>query len=162
MSSSSSLPPPPSPGRPSLVCDEHDDAAPSISDEDEDENNLQRFMHTFGYKQDDFRYAGHEKGFDSCSDGESSGGDDIAYLRRLQEQFLPPATALGSPGTPPILKPIRAFPPFDTDDEEDFETLRAIQRRFAQYGGGMQSQCGLFIFVYAVTMRFIHFCLLQL
>ncbi|XP_028554014.1 uncharacterized protein LOC110103393 isoform X4 [Dendrobium catenatum] len=135
MSSSSWPPPPPSPGCFSPICGQHDDAADSSFDEGEDEDNLRRFMQTFGSKQDDFCYAGNGDESDSCSDGEGSAGDDIAYLRRLQEQFLPPAVALGSPGTPPILKPLRAFPPLDTDDDEDFETLRAIQRRFAHYGG---------------------------
>ncbi|XP_074564920.1 uncharacterized protein LOC141821393 isoform X2 [Curcuma longa] len=72
---------------------------------------------------------------DAYSDPESSGSDDIGLLCRLKERFSspPPSTDL-----PPFIKPLNILPPGglgggDDDNDDDLETLRAIQRRFAQY-----------------------------
>ncbi|XP_065011851.1 uncharacterized protein LOC103989572 [Musa acuminata AAA Group] len=64
---------------------------------------------------------------DSDSD---SGSDDAGLLRRLQERFSSPSLAVDSFS---LVKPLSVLAPMDLDDEDDFETLRAIQRRFTQY-----------------------------
>ncbi|KAK8933336.1 hypothetical protein KSP39_PZI015971 [Platanthera zijinensis] len=129
-------PPRPPPSQPSSgpqsPVDNHGDESAST---DNDEAALGLLMLNFR-KHGGFGLAGHGGDSESCSDAESSGDDDVAYLRQLQEQFLPPSAARDASGnddTPSIIKPIRSFPPSDTDDEEDIETLRAIERRFACY-----------------------------
>lgn len=67
---------------------------------------------------------------DSDSD---SGSDDAGLLRRLQERFSSPSLAVDSFS---LVKPLSVLAPMDLDDEDDFETLRAIQRRFTQYNSG--------------------------
>lgn len=67
---------------------------------------------------------------DSDSD---SGSDDAGLLRRLQERFSSPSQAVDSFS---FVKPLSVLAPMDLDDEDDFETLRAIQRRFTQYNSG--------------------------
>lgn len=70
---------------------------------------------------------------DSDSGGESSSTDDIDLLRRLQERFYVPSSDADSL---PFIKPLISRPPPDSDEEDDFETLRAIQKRFTQYESG--------------------------
>ncbi|KAG1368348.1 putative myb-like protein L [Cocos nucifera] len=67
---------------------------------------------------------------DSDSDEESSSTDDIDLLRRLQERFYVPSSDADSL---PFIKPLSSRPPPDSDEEDDFETLWAIQKRFTQY-----------------------------
>nr|XP_010932454.1 uncharacterized protein LOC105053113 isoform X1 [Elaeis guineensis]XP_029122846.1 uncharacterized protein LOC105053113 isoform X1 [Elaeis guineensis]XP_029122847.1 uncharacterized protein LOC105053113 isoform X1 [Elaeis guineensis] len=67
---------------------------------------------------------------DSDSGGESSSTDDIDLLHRLQERFYVPSSDADSL---PFIKPLSSRPPPDSDEEDDFETLRAIQKRFTQY-----------------------------
>ncbi|XP_042375358.1 uncharacterized protein LOC121969347 isoform X2 [Zingiber officinale] len=72
---------------------------------------------------------------DAYSDPESSGSDDIGLLCRLKERFSSP---LPSTHLPPFIKPLNILLPDglgggDDDNDDDLETLRAIQRRFAQY-----------------------------
>lgn len=65
---------------------------------------------------------------DSDSGGEST--DDVDLLHRLQERFSVSSSGADSL---PFIKPLSSRPPLDSDEDDDFETLRAIQRRFAQY-----------------------------
>ncbi|KAG0497185.1 hypothetical protein HPP92_001876 [Vanilla planifolia] len=111
----------------------------NASSSDEDVDTLRRLEQSFSAKPGDCRSTAGDSGDDlnSCSDAESSASEDVAYLRRLQEKFSADLADSGAPSTPPIVNPIRSFPPPDTDDEEDFETLRAIQRRFAHYWDAM-------------------------
>ncbi|XP_072976256.1 uncharacterized protein [Typha angustifolia] len=66
----------------------------------------------------------------SDSGGSSSGIDDVGLLRRLQERFPSSSSAVE---LPPFIKPLCARHPQDSDEEDDFEILRAIQRRFSSY-----------------------------
>lgn len=71
---------------------------------------------------------------------EDDGDDDLELVRSLKEQY-----GLGDADVsqPLSLKPLTTLPPVDSDDEEDdFETLRAIQRRFSQYGDGSAAGVG--------------------
>ncbi|OAY71802.1 Myb-like protein L [Ananas comosus] len=72
-------------------------------------------------------------GSDSDSGGESSDSDDLGLLRRLQERFSVPSAAAGASESLPFVKPLSILPQSDSDEEDDFETLRAIQRRFSHY-----------------------------
>lgn len=69
------------------------------------------------------------------SDGE--GDDDLRLVRSIQERFAEPMNM----GKEPLrLKPLLTVMPdwSDSDDiEEDYETLRAIQRRFDAYSDGI-------------------------
>ncbi|WOL15332.1 snRNA-activating protein complex subunit 4-like isoform X1 [Canna indica] len=71
---------------------------------------------------------------DSDSDSDygtdSSGSEDLGLLHRLKERFSLPSPGMDSSA---IVMPLSAIPPPELDDEDDFETLRAIQRRFTQY-----------------------------
>ncbi|KAK9118572.1 hypothetical protein Scep_016665 [Stephania cephalantha] len=64
------------------------------------------------------------------SDSEGSDFDDIEFARTIQQRFSIPSENV----RPLVLKPLRTLPPGASDDEEDdFETLRAIERRFSKY-----------------------------
>lgn len=78
---------------------------------------------------------------DAYSDPESSGSDDIGLLCRLQERFSSPTP---STNLLPLIRPLKIIPPvgfggYDDDNDDDLETLRAIQRRFSQYKSGKNS-----------------------
>ncbi|PIA39506.1 hypothetical protein AQUCO_02600156v1 [Aquilegia coerulea] len=73
----------------------------------------------------------------SISDSESSEVDDIELVRRIQQ-------SINSNSNKPVsLKPLKSLPPVglsdissdddDDEDDDDLQTLRAIQRRFANY-----------------------------
>ncbi|KAK9279003.1 hypothetical protein L1049_028585 [Liquidambar formosana] len=63
--------------------------------------------------------------------GDSSDFDDLELVRNIQKRF-----SISDDFDQPLsLKPLNSLPPGLSDDEEDdFETLRAIQRRFTAYG----------------------------
>lgn len=76
---------------------------------------------------------------DSSDDEED---EDLALVRSIRESLRltrasPPPPDAGDGATEP--RPICVWPPSDTDDEDDLETLRAIQRRFAHYQSGEYS-----------------------
>ncbi|KAK9116161.1 hypothetical protein Sjap_015108 [Stephania japonica] len=77
------------------------------------------------------------------SDSEGSDFDDIEFARSVQLRFSIPSENV----RPMLLKPLRALPPGASDDEEDdFETLRAIERRFSKYNSDSlkrNSECSL-------------------
>ncbi|XP_043696318.1 uncharacterized protein LOC122646781 isoform X2 [Telopea speciosissima] len=74
----------------------------------------------------------------SDSEGNDSGTNDVEVFRSLQQRFLPQSEG----GAPLVLKPLSTLPPvFGSDDEEDFETLRAIQRRFTKYNSDALKKC---------------------
>lgn len=64
------------------------------------------------------------------SDDDDEDDDDLDLVRSIKEQY-----GCGDDITQPLsLKPLSTLPPvLSDDDEDDFETLRAIQRRFSQY-----------------------------
>ncbi|URE31769.1 hypothetical protein MUK42_06555 [Musa troglodytarum] len=66
---------------------------------------------------------------ESESGPESSGSDDAGLLCHLQERFSSPSRALNSF---PFNKPSSTLSQ-ESDCEDDFETLRAVQKRFKQY-----------------------------
>jgi transcription factor MYB, plant len=75
---------------------------------------------------------------------DSSDDEDLALVRSIRESLRltrasPPPPDAGDGATEP--RPICVWPPSDTDDddEDDLETLRAIQRRFAHYQSGEYS-----------------------
>lgn len=64
--------------------------------------------------------------------------DDLQLVRSIQKRFAEPMIDMEE--EPLRLKPLLTVLPdwSDTDDiEEDYETLRAIQRRFAAYSDGI-------------------------
>ncbi|XP_052163796.1 uncharacterized protein LOC127780863 isoform X1 [Oryza glaberrima] len=62
--------------------------------------------------------------------------EDLALVRSIRENLL---LNKASPSSP-LPRPICAWPPSDSeDDEDDLETLRAIQRRFSHYHSGTSS-----------------------
>ncbi|KAL8056673.1 hypothetical protein ABFX02_04G134400 [Erythranthe guttata] len=78
--------------------------------------------------------AGESTSSESESDGE--GDDDLQMVRSIQKRFAP---SMDTEGEPPTMEPLCTLPAdwSDSDDcGEDYETLRAIQRRFAAYNEG--------------------------
>lgn len=77
------------------------------------------------------------EGASSEGESEGEGGDDLQLVRSIQKRFAEPMDM----GEEPLrLKPLLTVLPdwSDSDDiEEDYETLRAIQRRFAAYSDGI-------------------------
>ncbi|KAG1368426.1 putative myb-like protein L [Cocos nucifera] len=67
---------------------------------------------------------------ESDSGAESSTTDDVDLLHRLQERF---SVLSSDADSLPFIKPLSSHPLPESDEEDDFETLRAIQRRFTQY-----------------------------
>jgi transcription factor MYB, plant len=74
------------------------------------------------------------------NDGLSSDDDeDLALVRSIRENLhrlnrASPGDAAGGGDASSSPRPICTWPPSDTDeDEDDLETLRAIQRRFSHY-----------------------------
>uniref|UniRef100_A0ACD5UMZ4 Uncharacterized protein n=1 Tax=Avena sativa TaxID=4498 RepID=A0ACD5UMZ4_AVESA len=63
--------------------------------------------------------------------------DDLALVRSIRENLHLNKSSPSSP-LPSSPRPISVWPPSDTedDDEDDLETLRAIQRRFSHYQSG--------------------------
>ncbi|KAL6880255.1 hypothetical protein ACP4OV_011820 [Aristida adscensionis] len=74
---------------------------------------------------------------DDDGDDDSSDDEDLALVRSIRENLR---LNKASPASPLPERPICAWPPYDTDDddgaEDDLETLRAIQRRFSHYHSG--------------------------
>lgn len=69
---------------------------------------------------------------ESESGPESGGTDDAGLLLRLRERFSSPSPALNSL---PSNKPSSNLPQ-ESNCEDDFETLRAVQKRFKQFESG--------------------------
>ncbi|GFP86225.1 myb-like protein l [Phtheirospermum japonicum] len=70
------------------------------------------------------------------SDGE--GDEDLQLVRSIQERFA--VVPMDMEDEPLMMKPLCTLPPdwSDSDDcEDDYATLRAIQRRFAAYNDGV-------------------------
>ncbi|RWW05014.1 hypothetical protein GW17_00031734 [Ensete ventricosum] len=78
---------------------------------------------------DPFDVGGAGSDSDSESGPASSGSDDAGLLRRLQERFSSPCQDLNSL---PFNKPSSTLLQ-ESDCEDDFEILRAVQKRFKQY-----------------------------
>jgi myb proto-oncogene protein len=69
-------------------------------------------------------------------DDDEEEDEDLALVRSIRENLL---LNKASPSSP-LPRPICAWPPSDSeDDEDDLETLRAIQRRFSHYHSGTSS-----------------------
>lgn len=71
---------------------------------------------------------------DSYSDSEESTEfDDVELVRKIQQNL----SSLNDNSEPVFLKPLKSLPPAglsdSSDDEDDYETFRAIERRFASY-----------------------------
>ncbi|BAS99998.1 Os07g0139500 [Oryza sativa Japonica Group] len=67
-------------------------------------------------------------------DDDEEEDEDLALVRSIRENLL---LNKASPSSP-LPRPICAWPPSDSeDDEDDLETLRAIQRRFSHYHSGI-------------------------
>ncbi|KAJ8458894.1 hypothetical protein OPV22_031820 [Ensete ventricosum] len=81
---------------------------------------------------DPFDVGGAGSDSDSESGPASSGSDDAGLLRRLQERFSSPCQDLNSL---PFNKPSSTLLQ-ESDCEDDFEILRAVQKRFKQYESG--------------------------
>ncbi|KAL6954944.1 hypothetical protein U1Q18_038093 [Sarracenia purpurea var. burkii] len=65
--------------------------------------------------------------------GASDSEADLELVREIQQRF----SACTQAEMPLFLKPLNTLPPsVSDDDEDDFETLRAIKRRFAGYDKG--------------------------
>ncbi|KAH6795019.1 hypothetical protein C2S52_005496 [Perilla frutescens var. hirtella] len=76
------------------------------------------------------------EGTSSEGESEGDGNDDLQLVRSIQKRF---AVSMDSAEEPLNMKPLCTLPPdwSDSDDiEEDYETLRVIQRRFAAYNDG--------------------------
>uniref|UniRef100_A0A0E0LGZ2 Uncharacterized protein n=1 Tax=Oryza punctata TaxID=4537 RepID=A0A0E0LGZ2_ORYPU len=72
----------------------------------------------------------------SDDDDEEEEDEDLALVRSIRENLL---LNKASPSSP-LPRPICVWPPSDSeDDEDDLETLRAIQRRFSHYHSGTSS-----------------------
>ena len=73
------------------------------------------------------------------SDDDDEEDEDLALVRSIRENLhrvnkASPASPPQPGGDPSSPRPICTWPPSDTDeDEDDLETLRAIQRRFSHY-----------------------------
>lgn len=128
---------------PSLL--QNDDAYKDLSSDDDDDDGfdddieaLRRACTLAGTNLSDLNIENGENNtrYPSAEvDRESSGGegdedeDDFKLFRNIKNRFLM-GTDLGEPL---YLKPICAIP-FDLDDEEDdFETLCAVRKRFVAY-----------------------------
>lgn len=86
----------------------------------------------------------------STADGDSddatyeSEDEDIELLRRIQQRFSVPTTDIGTEQQPISMRPLNTILPSGLSEEnddygDDFETLRAIQRRFSQYNDSMNN-----------------------
>ncbi|KAL9170279.1 hypothetical protein ABFS82_04G134600 [Erythranthe guttata] len=72
----------------------------------------------------------------SESESDCEGDDDLQMVRSIQKRFAP---SMDTEDEPPTMEPLCTLPAdwSDSDDcGEDYETLRAIQRRFAAYNEG--------------------------
>ncbi|KAK6127651.1 hypothetical protein DH2020_038601 [Rehmannia glutinosa] len=72
----------------------------------------------------------------SEADSDGEGEEDLQLVRSIQERFADP---MDMEDEPLMMKPLCTLPPewSDSDDcDDDYETLRAIQRRFAAYNDG--------------------------
>jgi len=64
---------------------------------------------------------------------DSDSDDDLECLKRVQSLYKPTGNSVPSP------VPMIAAADDDEDDEDDFETVRAIFKRFSAYDGGRLS-----------------------
>ncbi|XP_042502214.1 snRNA-activating protein complex subunit 4 isoform X2 [Macadamia integrifolia] len=97
---------------------------------DEDMEALKRACMLTGTNPNEIEEVSAAHAAASDSEGNDSGTDDVEVFRSLQQRFSAPL----EDGKPLVLKPLSTRPPLSgSDDEEDFETLRAIERRFAKY-----------------------------
>ncbi|KAK1429305.1 hypothetical protein QVD17_11511 [Tagetes erecta] len=67
-----------------------------------------------------------------------SGDEDMELLRSIEQRFSVPVNHTGTEHEHISMKPLQIILPSGLSDEsddygDDFETLRAIQRRFSQY-----------------------------
>ncbi|KAK6153987.1 hypothetical protein DH2020_013626 [Rehmannia glutinosa] len=72
----------------------------------------------------------------SEADSDGEGEEDLQLVRSIQERFADP---MDMEDEPLMMKPLCTLPPewSDSDDcDDDYETLRAIQRRFVAYNDG--------------------------
>ncbi|KVI04613.1 Homeodomain-like protein [Cynara cardunculus var. scolymus] len=74
----------------------------------------------------------------------ASEDEDIELLRRIQQRFSVPTTDVGNEQQPVSMRPLNTILPSGLSEEnddygDDFETLRAIQRRFSQYNDSMNN-----------------------
>lgn len=67
---------------------------------------------------------------------DSDPDDDLECLKRVQSLYKPTGNSVPSPSPVPM---IAAAADDDEDDEDDFETVRAIFKRFSAYDGGRLS-----------------------
>lgn len=80
--------------------------------------------------------------YDDATD--ESEDEDIELLRRVQQRFSVSTTDIGNEQQPIFRRPLNTILPSSLLEEnddygDDFETLRAIQRRFSQYNDSMNN-----------------------
>lgn len=96
-------------------------------------------------------------GGSSEADSDGEGEDDLQLVRSIQQRFAVP---MDTEDEPLKMKPLCTLPPdwSDSDDcVDDYETLRAIQRRFTAYNDGIC--CPLFLLI--ESRRLIYLFLLS-
>ncbi|KAF8390043.1 hypothetical protein HHK36_024564 [Tetracentron sinense] len=107
-----------------ISCSDNDD------DFDEDMEALRRACMLTGANPNELKDLSSIFPAVSESEGDSSNIDDLDLVRNIQQRFSLPPDA----NPPLVLKPLQSLPPIvSDDDDDDFETLRAIQRRFSKY-----------------------------
>lgn len=80
--------------------------------------------------------------YDATSESED---EDMELLRSIEQRFSVPINYIGTEQEHKSTKPLQSILPSGLSDEsddygDDFETLRAIQRRFSQYYGIVRFQ----------------------
>ncbi|KAK1298252.1 hypothetical protein QJS10_CPB14g00312 [Acorus calamus] len=84
--------------------------------------------------------SGLEDGDDGSGGGGSNvddGADDLELANSIRRRFSAQASSSSSFDRPPIVRPLCTLLPSDLDEDDDFEMLRTIQRRFLQYESGV-------------------------
>ncbi|KAK6920837.1 SANT/Myb domain [Dillenia turbinata] len=115
-----------------------DSGSDSVPDSDSDEETLRRACALTGTNPRDLKPNSSCRDVatvSNSSDSESGNSDDLEFLRKVQERFSIEDDALP-------LKPICSLPPqpLTDDEEDDFQTLRAIKRRFSAYDGNADAK----------------------
>lgn len=106
---------------------------------DEDMEALRRACMITGTNPDDAAAAaggGSNSDEDENADDDND-GEDLVLLQNIRNRFSIPSVA----SEPLSMKPLCTLPPSMSDEEgdDDFETLRAVQKRFAAYDNGNSS-----------------------
>ncbi|KAK9063071.1 hypothetical protein SSX86_016941 [Deinandra increscens subsp. villosa] len=126
--------------------DESSSGSDSDTGFEEDIQALKKACFATGVADDLLKPSPIDADYDAIYESEDEDNEDIELLRSVQQRFSIPTNDFGAENEPFSMKPLQTILPSDSSDEnddfgEDFDTLRAIERRFSQYDADSKNAC---------------------